>query len=483
MIYAQLVRGIGCNPSLLAEPAQGYQFMTERHLQVMWLEQKYFKKLSSTDGLPIEVLSPGIWNSEAGPDFLKAHIKLGEQELRGDIEIHLHDESWVAHRHHEDANYDNVILHISLWIPKNHKSLQTKAGKLLNRAYLEPYLTIPLSRIVSLVDLELYPYKKFVGSGRCANSLFYTLPTAEAETLFESAAHYRLTEKYQSLKAAAEERCPFLTGFAQVLGYKHNGRAFVELFSRLHSKYRSCPDIGPNELLVFGLGMCGFFDSGFQKKWGKSSHYQSLYAKWTESTCERVPLILHHIRPLNHPVRRIALLAMMITDPSLTQLYKQMRNYWYREAPSCHSAHHWTMLRDKLISMLPTYHDAYWNSHFTFEEQAKGGTLTLLGDSVKQEVIVNVFLPLLHQEIYVDNAHAAEDKALFTRFYRIFPLIQNSKTRYLTHRFFGNTIKGEVIGSATMQQGAFQLHRDFCTQYEASCDGCPFVDRYKQTAE
>src|SRR5947199_203311 len=85
-------------PNVIAERNQAYQYVTERHLQALWLEQKYFKGLMTADQNTIEVLSPGIWNLEAGPDFLKAHLKIGQREYFGDIEIHFMDGSWQHHQ-------------------------------------------------------------------------------------------------------------------------------------------------------------------------------------------------------------------------------------------------------------------------------------------------------------------------------------------------------------------------------------------------
>lgn len=110
-------------PFRLAESKYPYLYWTERHLQVMWWEQKYFKNLKTRENLPIEIISPGIWNAEAGPDFLKAHLKIGDREIKGDIEIHLDDESWVQHKHHQDTRYDQVILHVSFYLPHTHKAI------------------------------------------------------------------------------------------------------------------------------------------------------------------------------------------------------------------------------------------------------------------------------------------------------------------------------------------------------------------------
>ena len=76
--YGLLVQA---QPQLVAETKYPYETMTERHVQVMWYEQKYLKRMFTSEGEPIDVLSPGIWNGEAGPDFLKAHLVIGGEEV------------------------------------------------------------------------------------------------------------------------------------------------------------------------------------------------------------------------------------------------------------------------------------------------------------------------------------------------------------------------------------------------------------------
>lgn len=66
----------------------------------------------TTDGQIIEIISTGQYNTHAGPDFSNAHIRIGQQEWIGNIEIHVHASDWYKHRHHVDPAYDNTILHI-----------------------------------------------------------------------------------------------------------------------------------------------------------------------------------------------------------------------------------------------------------------------------------------------------------------------------------------------------------------------------------
>ena len=91
--------------------------MTERLLQFIWQFQYFNKKyLVTHDGEPLEIILPGQFNSNQGPDFLDARVRIGDTILAGNIELHLNEADWVRHSHNKDPNYRNIILHV-LWDP------------------------------------------------------------------------------------------------------------------------------------------------------------------------------------------------------------------------------------------------------------------------------------------------------------------------------------------------------------------------------
>ena len=61
---------------------------------------------------PVEVLNIGVLNHDAGPDFFNAKIKIDNEILVGNIEIHIKASDWINHKHARDKKYDNVILHV-----------------------------------------------------------------------------------------------------------------------------------------------------------------------------------------------------------------------------------------------------------------------------------------------------------------------------------------------------------------------------------
>lgn len=86
----------------------------EKLLHYVW-KHKLFptEPLYTTDGQPLEIIDTGLPNTNAGPDFFNAKIKIGGNIWVGNIEIHDRSSDWFAHNHHRDEHYNNVILHVA----------------------------------------------------------------------------------------------------------------------------------------------------------------------------------------------------------------------------------------------------------------------------------------------------------------------------------------------------------------------------------
>ena len=88
----------------------------------------------TTDGQPVEILSVGEHNRDAGPDYSHAHVKIGDREWVGNIEIHVYSSDWIKHRHHLDKAYDNVILHV---VRTAEKPIYNSRGDLIPQCELQ----------------------------------------------------------------------------------------------------------------------------------------------------------------------------------------------------------------------------------------------------------------------------------------------------------------------------------------------------------
>ena len=103
--------------------------MQEEFLHYLWKFRLFDgKNLFTQSGDPIEILKNGESNSDAGPDFFNAKIKIGKTTWAGNIEIHILASDWEVHKHQHDKAYDNVILHV---VYEADKELKRKNGEII----------------------------------------------------------------------------------------------------------------------------------------------------------------------------------------------------------------------------------------------------------------------------------------------------------------------------------------------------------------
>ena len=86
----------------------------ERLLHYVWKYKLYAAtSLATTDGRPVQVIDPGMQNTDAGPDFFNAKIKIDGTLWAGSVEIHDKASDWLLHHHDTDKAYDSVVLHVT----------------------------------------------------------------------------------------------------------------------------------------------------------------------------------------------------------------------------------------------------------------------------------------------------------------------------------------------------------------------------------
>ena len=86
----------------------------EQLLHYVWKHKIFpLKELKTTTGQQVEVIDTGLANTDAGPDFFNAKLKLDGVLWIGNIEIRERSSDWFQHGHHADSGYNSVILHIA----------------------------------------------------------------------------------------------------------------------------------------------------------------------------------------------------------------------------------------------------------------------------------------------------------------------------------------------------------------------------------
>lgn len=452
------------------------ELLSEKHLQIIWIEQKYLNPIFTYEGEPIEVISPGIWNSGAGPDFLHAHLKIGEKNYRGAIEIHLSEKNWMQHHHHLDKNYNNVILHLFYRYPQKSLLSHKENGDFLVRCEMERFLKKTPQEILHLIDLDLYPSKQAYEKGKCSDLLFAKLSTEQTQVFFRSAAYWRLEKKLHFLKSHfPDPSLQFLGGLCMALGYKENALPFLDLFHYLWPMR----DLPGDELLAIALGCCGFLEDGRKKEWETSPYYLYLQKLWWGKRAEithQATLKLHQIRPLNHPIRRLSYMVDLIRDSRGENLWDSFLMLWEQfcslpETPV-------SSFLKKFDALFPNHKNSHWSFHYTFEASPRKEELPFIGEDLKRQFLMNTYLPLIYDQFR--HSKNSEKWLFFENLYSSLKSPASKKNRYLQERFFHHPQKNDLLKLAQMSQGAYQLHHDFCIHFESSCEGCPFIERFNK---
>ena len=140
--------------------------MPEIILHYIWQQGLFLPFPQTTfSGQPIEVLSLGQHNTNAGPDFIDARLKIGGQEWHGNIEMHVHSSDWYKHKHHQDPAYNNVILHV---VREVDKRVYTERGVEVEQCELH----YPLNKdYVQLLVQDAQKMDAWSGSLQCGQIL------------------------------------------------------------------------------------------------------------------------------------------------------------------------------------------------------------------------------------------------------------------------------------------------------------------------
>ncbi len=124
---------------------EGPMAFPELLLQKIWFRGELARGgLTMRDGRRLEILQRGRWNRQGGPDFRNCHLRIGDSEYVGDVELHLNAEDWDTHGHASDPTYSEVVLHAVLFPPAENYRTLAYDGREIPLLVLLPFLPYDL---------------------------------------------------------------------------------------------------------------------------------------------------------------------------------------------------------------------------------------------------------------------------------------------------------------------------------------------------
>ncbi|CAN5341547.1 hypothetical protein BH09SUM1_BH09SUM1_22940 [soil metagenome] len=468
----------------------------ERLVQAIWSDQMLAgDRLATASGKTLEIIEPGRWNTARGPDFLDARIRLAGEIVTGDVEIHVESADWRRHGHHQDFEYNRVILHVALRAHDDRPYEEKQNGERLERLVLGEFLEPDLETVRATINLADYPYSRPAELGLC-HEQFIRLPQEQLQDFLIRAGRARIEQKvarFAAQRGAADFRQVIYQSLMTGQGFKasktlyfllskraplaelvDHGRDVVAgdradfFFSALAHVARLVPEQGD-------LTELDEESAAFLKK--ITALWQPVSPYFRDRFLPPSKRWFAGVRPASFPTRRLAAVAVLLgrltnsDHPLFAEFCAAIKGADLSGKKPKEISAFWKKLAE-LITVDGDEH--YFGTHFSFGGK-KQKPQALLGEPAALSLIFNTFLPLA-----ILKAREIKDVELEKSAWRlvaIFPALEkNSVVRFMERRLFG-----EAGGDAGLfrreifQQSLLKVFSDCCAQNERTCDDCTFL--------
>jgi len=361
--------------------------MTERLLQFIWQFQ-YFNRhqLCTTEGSALHIIHPGKYNTNQGPDFLEAAIKIDGITLAGNIELHVYSSDWNRHGHQQDTNYKNVILHV-VW-----------QHDMPGHSLFVPVLVLE-NRIAAILLGQYNEWMQKPGFIACAgaikevNDLVWTAWTERllAERMLRKSGY--VLQLLETNKQHWEETCWQL--LANNFGMRVNAGAFENIARSLPLSILARHKNQVAVLEAMLMGQAGLLDQPFTDDYALllQREYRFHQHKYQLRKVSGNVFFLR-MRPAAFPTIRLSQLAMLLH--SSMHLFAAIKEI--------------SSLRE-LCMLLNVSANDYWHYHYRFDEPG-GYQVKNLGSNMINSIIVNTVAPLLFACGLYHKEQSLKEKAI-----------------------------------------------------------------------
>jgi hypothetical protein len=405
--------------------------MNEDLLQYIWRFQRFKGNLLTTDGNSLEIKCPGIFNTNAGPDFQGAKVQIGDTLWAGNVEVHLQSSDWFAHKHQLDKAYQNIILHV---VYEHDREIIDKHGNAIQTFELKDFVDEELIEKYQIFirNKNWIPCSGLMGSVE-GFILNHWLESVSIERLQKKVIDIEL--KLSLYKNNWEQA--FYESLARNFGFNLYAEPFELLAKSLPLAYISKHKNNLFQLEALLFGQAGLLQGTFQDEYPNKLkvEYDYLSMKFDLRPIENHMWKFLRSRPANFPTIRIAQFAFLLHRSSAL----------FSKIMECRTIGELRKLFDFSCS-------DYWKNHYTFDVLSPFA-LKKPGRNTVDLLIINTIIPYLF-------AYGAkkDDSEIADRALDFLDQIPAEKNGIITN--YGKC--GIQIKNARQSQALIQLYHNYC---------------------
>lgn len=341
----------------------------EEFLHYLWkfclLKKQEFK---TTSGDTLDIISVGLHNNHAGPDFESAKIRIGDTLWVGNVEIHIRSSDWNRHQHQFDQAYDNVILHV---VSEHDQEIIRNDGTKIPVFEIKNLIPDEIAQnyISLMADLSWIPCEKHL-SGIEPFFIKSWLSRILIERLEERSI--QVNELLKEYKGSWDDA--FYITLARNFGFKTNAVPFEMLARSLPQQLLGRYKNRALQIEALIFGQAGFLNGELKEVYPKliKQEYRFLRKKHGLNPIDKYLWKYMRLRPRNFPTLRLAQFAALILKSS--HLFSRILN----EKDSRKIM--------KMFHEIPI--NSFWETHYRFGQECQQASSTL-GDKSIDNILIN----------------------------------------------------------------------------------------------
>ena len=402
----------------------------ERLLQYVWKYRLFSAvDLSTTEGVSVTVIDPGIQNTDAGPDFFNAKIQIFDTIWAGNVEIHRKASDWKIHHHEMDPAYDSVILHV---VEVADAVAYRTNGEMISQAIM----TIP-DRIKSNMEWLLSRDTSLP----CAERIHEVEPihiSAWMNTLLTERLERKVSDIFTRLELNQDDwNEAFYITLTRNFGFGNNSDAFEWLAKSLPFRVIRKQRCNSQQIEALLFGQAGLLNDELNDPYYQllQQEYQFLQKKHKLKPVNYGLIKQLRMRPINFPHLRLAQLAAIWT-------------------------HHDTLfsriLEDNQLETLKKCFDVslseFWDTHYHFRHSSRFKKKTI-GLKATHIILINTVVPILFA-----YGKKKQNPTYCTQALQMLENIPPERNRLIAN--FTNACI--TVKNASDTQAIIQLQREYC---------------------